>query len=240
MELADILEALLFASQQPLQPSELRKIIKKAAEASEDKEVNAFKKVKLSEVENTLEALASKVEQAGKPYRLTNVAGGWQFVTRLEFSIWVKSMLGLKERPQKLSQPALETLAVIAYRQPVTRSEIEQVRGVSVDGVMNKLLERGLIEQAGRAEVVGRPMMYRTSEQFLEHFGLRGLTELPNAEELRRIPVERPEALVTVQEELATVEGEGSEGEAAEVEAEKAEDVDDELETGEGNPSIEE
>jgi segregation and condensation protein B len=93
----------------------------------------------------------------------------------------------------------LETLAIVAYRQPITRAEIEQIRGVAVDGVVATLLERGLIENAGRAEVVGRPMMYATSSLFLEYFGLRDLDELPAADELRRIPVEKPESLVTAE-----------------------------------------
>ena len=92
-----------------------------------------------------------------------------------------------KPGPPRLSQPALETLAIIAYRQPITRAEIEQVRGVAVDGVMQTLLERGLVEQVGRAEVVGRPMTYGTTAVFLEYFGLRSLEDLPAADELRRI-----------------------------------------------------
>jgi segregation and condensation protein B len=111
--------------------------------------------------------------------------------------------VGHKARP-RLSQPALETLAIIAYRQPLTRAEIEQVRGVAVDGVMQTLLERGLVEQLGRAEVVGRPMTYGTTSVFLEHFGLRRLEDLPAADELRRIPIQKPEALATVDPGLAT------------------------------------
>jgi segregation and condensation protein B len=98
----------------------------------------------------------------------------------------------------------LETLAIIAYRQPITRAEIEQVRGVNVDGVMQTLLERGLVEQTGRAEVVGRPMTYGTTVLFLEYFGLASLEQLPAGEELRRLPVERPPALLTTEPGLAT------------------------------------
>jgi segregation and condensation protein B len=104
-----------------------------------------------------------------------------------------------------LSQPAAETLTIIAYRQPITRAEIEQIRGVTVDGVMQTLLERGLIEQIGRAEVVGRPMTYGTTAVFLEYFGLRSLEDLPVSDELRRIVVQKPEALVTAEPGLATV-----------------------------------
>jgi segregation and condensation protein B len=116
----------------------------------------------------------------------------------------LKALVGAKNRPSRLSQPALETLAIVAYRQPLTRSEIEQIRGVSVDGVIQTLLERGLIEQTGRAEIVGRPMTFGTTPLFLEYFGLRSLEELPAADELRRIPVTKPEGLLTAEPGLAT------------------------------------
>ena len=110
----------------------------------------------------------------------------------------------MKARPSRLSQPALETLAIIAYRQPMTRAEIEQIRGVSVDGTMQTLLERGLVEQSGRAEVIGRPALYTTTTAFLEYLGLKSLEDLPAADELRRIPIEKPEALLTSDPGLAT------------------------------------
>jgi segregation and condensation protein B len=129
----------------------------------------------------------------------------WQFVTEPEYAPWIKALVGHKARLPRLSQPALETLAIIAYRQPVTRAEIEQVRGVAVDGVVATLLERGLITQVGRAEVIGRPITYGTTEQFLQYFGLGGLEDLPEADELRRLPIQKPEALLTVDNGLATV-----------------------------------
>jgi segregation and condensation protein B len=133
------------------------------------------------------------------------VAGGWQFVTEPAYAPWLRALVGVKARPPRLSLPALETLAIIAYRQPITRSEIEQVRGVSVDGVMQTLLDRGLVEAVGRAEVVGRPITYGTTAYFLEYFGVADLDGLPAADELRRIPVEKPPAPVTAEPGLATV-----------------------------------
>ena len=104
-------------------------------------------------------------------------------------------------KPQRLTPPALETLAIVAYRQPITRADIEAVRGVAVDGVLQSLMERGLVKIGGRAEVPGRPLLYETTQFFLEHFGLRNLDELPNSEELRRrylptapVPAATPEA----------------------------------------------
>jgi segregation and condensation protein B len=121
-------------------------------------------------------------------------------------------------RPEKLSAAALETLALIAYRQPITKADIEAVRGVSVDGTMQKLLERRLIRTGGRADLPGRPMLYETTDQFLEHFGVKDLNDLPNASELRLVPL--PSAEVPAEGE-AEIPAEG-EAEVVEAPAEEA------------------
>jgi len=205
MELKFILESLLFSAQKPLGVKELRELLVAAALAEDAEEpAKALKKIKEEDVVSALEQLAAEHETAARSYRLVCVAGVWQFVTQPEFSPWLRALVGVKNRPSRLSQAALETLAIIAYRQPVTRAEVEQVRGVNVDGTMQTILERGLVEQSGRAEVVGRPALYSTTPLFLEYFGLPGLEDLPAAEELRRIPVERPPAPITVDAGLAT------------------------------------
>lgn len=205
MELKFILESLLFSAQKPLSIKELREVLANAAEAEDaDATAKSLAKTKESELTAALEQLAREHETAGRSYRLACVAGAWQFVTQPEFSQWLRALVGVKARPPRLSQPALETLAIIAYRQPITRAEIEQIRGVNVDGVMQTLTERGLVEVTGRAEVVGRPQTYGTTPLFLEYFGLRGLEDLPAADELRRIAVERPPAPVTAEAGLAT------------------------------------
>ena len=214
MELKSILESLLFAAQKPLTPRELREVLVAAVEHAD--EAKAFKKVKEEEILPLLEALEQEHSQAARTYRLVCVAGSWQFVSLPEYSPWLRALVGAKVRPPRLSQPALETLAIIAYRQPLTRAEIEQIRGVSVDGVMQTLLERGLVHAAGRAEVVGRPMTYATTPLFLEYFGLRSLDDLPAADELRRIVVEKPESLLTVDPGLATAAPEELKAEPAE------------------------
>jgi segregation and condensation protein B len=203
MELKFILEALLFSAQKPLNPKELRELLAAAAEHGD--EAKPFKKTKEDVVLAALEELQKDHEAAQRSYRLACVAGAWQFASQPEFAPWIIALVGAKVRPSRLSQPALETLAIIAYRQPLTRAEIEQIRGVAVDGVMQTLLERGLVEQAGRAEVIGRPMTYETTTAFLEYFGLRSLEDLPAADELRRIPVTKPEQLLTADPGLATV-----------------------------------
>jgi segregation and condensation protein B len=206
MELKLILEAILFSAQKPLSLKELRDVFAAAAEYAEGNEtVRALKKVKEGEITAALEALAREQEEAKRSCRLACVAGSWQFVTQPEYAPWLKALVGHRVRPPRLSQPALETLAIIAYRQPITRAEIEQVRGVNVDGVMQTLVERGLVEQIGRAEVVGRPMNYGTTVAFLQYFGLRNLEELPAADELRRVVIQKLESLVTAEPGLATV-----------------------------------
>ena len=204
MELKFILESILFSAQQPLSPKELRDLLASAAEHDEDGTAKPFKKTPVDSVVIALEELQREHNEAARSYRLVCVAGSWQFVSEPHYAPWIKALVGHRNRPSRLSQPALETLAIIAYRQPLTRTEIEQVRGVAVDGVMQTLLERGLVEQTGRAEIPGRPMQYSTTALFLEYFGLKGLEDLPAADELRRLPVQKPEGLLTVDPGLAT------------------------------------
>jgi len=205
MELKFILESLLFSAQKPLSVKELREVLAAAAEAEgADATAKSLAKTKDGELIAALEQLATEHETAARSYRLACVAGSWQFVTQPEFAPWLRALVGIKARPPRLSQPALETLAIIAYRQPITRAEVEQIRGVNVDGTMQTLMERGLVESAGRAEVVGRPPTYGTTALFLEYFGLRGLEDLPAADELRRIPITKPPAPVTTDPGLAT------------------------------------
>ncbi len=197
-ELKYILESLLMAAPKPLSVTELREVLGKAAEEEGASEAaRAFRKLDPKRIQAALEELSQDYVSAARSYRVACVAGAWQFVTLPEFAPWVRAFLGVKNRPTRLSLPALETLAVIAYRQPVTRAEMEQIRGVAVDGVIATLKERGLIDEVGRADVVGRPMQYGTTSAFLEYFGLAHLDGLPAADELRRIPVVRPESVVT-------------------------------------------
>ena len=210
MDLKFILESILFSAQKPLSVKEIRDVLSTAAEADDaDATVKGLKKTKEDDVTAALEQLTKDHEEAKRSYRLACVAGAWQFVTQPEFAPWLKALVGVKARPPRLSQPALETLAIIAYRQPITRAEMEQIRGVNVDGTMQTLTERGLIESVGRAEVVGRPTIYGTTALFLEYFGLRALEDLPAADELRKIVIEKPPAPLTVDPGLATAAPEG-------------------------------
>src|SRR5438477_1782090 len=214
MELKFILESILFSAQEPLSAKELKGLLTTAAQQEDATAAKAFKKVSVEEITAALEQLAQEHAAAQRSYRLACVAGAWQFFSEPDYAPWIKALVGHKNRPTRLSQPALETLAIIAYRQPLTRAEVEQIRGVAVDGVLQTLVDRGLVAQVGRAEVPGRPMTYGTTSLFLEYFGLRDLDGLSASDELRRVVVQKPESLLTVDpglasappEELAVVE----------------------------------
>jgi segregation and condensation protein B len=183
--LVDIVEAVLFASLKPVSAKELLGILRGAADGS-NPVADALKKTKDAELVAALEELAARCAGEGRTYEVRESAAGWQLVTRATFSPWLRQLFP-ENRPARLSAPAMETLAIIAYRQPITRADIEAVRGVSVDGVMQTLLDRGLVKIAGRAEIPGRPLLYETTQFFMEHFGIRNLDELPNAGELRKM-----------------------------------------------------
>jgi len=166
-ELKAILEAVIFASPEPLTPKAIFKLLE--AEPRE-------------EVEAALAELKRDYERPGG-LQLVEVAGGYQIVTRPDLHEWVRRLF--QERTtQKLSVQALETLAVVAYRQPITALEITEVRGVNTSGVLNTLLERHLIKIVGRKQVVGRPFLYSTTKEFLVRFGLNDLSDLPKVEDM--------------------------------------------------------
>jgi segregation and condensation protein B len=190
MTLTKIIEALLFSAQKPLSIREITEAIRGA----EDDEFgsNEFTRVKEAEVAAALEQLKIEYIEQGRAFQVTEKAEGWQLATDPSFAKWVRQLFPAP-KPARLSAPALETLAIIAYRQPITRADVEAVRGVNIDGVLQTLMERGLVKIAGRAEIPGRPLLYETTQFFLDHFGLRNLDELPNVEELRKrnLPVAR-------------------------------------------------
>jgi segregation and condensation protein B len=183
MTLEKVIEALLFSAQKPLSIRELASAIRDA----EDDEVspNEFARVREADVAAALQQLKIEYVEQQRAFQLIEKAEGWQLVSDPAFAKWVRQLFPAT-KPARLSAPSLETLAIIAYRQPITRAEVEAVRGVNIDGVLQTLMERGLVKIAGRAEVPGRPLLYETTHFFLDHFGLRNLDELPNVEELRR------------------------------------------------------
>ena len=199
MTLTQVLEALLFASPKPLALAEMRAALKSAAEFTEEPFAATLARSRDQELLDALAALADGYRQDRRAFELSETAAGWQLTTAPACAPWVRQLFP-ESRPARLSAAALETLAIIAYRQPVTRVDVEGVRGVDAGGVVQTLLDRALIHIAGRAELPGRPLLYQTTQLFLEHFGLKNVNELPAFDELRATllsraaPAEEPTA----------------------------------------------
>jgi segregation and condensation protein B len=170
-DLQAILEALLFVSSEPLPLSRL---------------VAVVGNVSASEVEEALRKIGHALDQEGRGLRLVLVGGGYRLVTKPDYALWIKR-LDKAKTVAKLSRSALESLAIIAYKQPLVRAEIEEIRGVETSGVLRTLLERKLVRIVGRKEVPGRPIMYGTTKFFLEHFGLSDLSQLPPLREFKEL-----------------------------------------------------
>jgi segregation and condensation protein B len=168
MRPSQIVEAVLFASDAPLKVDEIAR-----ADESLDED----------RVEEAVRELRAAYDESERAFRIVEVAEGYQIVTRSEFATYLERF-DTVPRPSRLSGPALETLAIIAYRQPIGRIEIEYIRGVSSAGVIRSLQDRALVEVVGRAEGLGRPLLYGTTRRFLEHFGFHSLDDLPRPEEL--------------------------------------------------------
>jgi segregation and condensation protein B len=165
-------EALLFVSKHPLTIKSVR------AALSDDVTMTE------ADLAGVMEELRVGYLQDGRGFRLVEIAGGYQLRTASEFAPYILKLFK-EPREERLSQPALETLAIIAYRQPIVKAEIEAVRGVDISAVLQKLIDRGLVCIAGRKEVPGRPFLYETTRLFLEHFGLKSVDDLPHISELR-------------------------------------------------------
>ena len=175
-----VVEAVLFAASEPLSTARLEELL-------DD--------VSPSAIEDVIADLDADYLREGRAFRIQPVAGGWRLVTRPEFAPWVRRLVE-SGRPTRLSQAALETLAIVAYKQPVTRAELESIRGVSVDAVIQTLVDRGLVRIVGRGEGLGRPLLYGTSDHFLEYFGLPDLDALPKPEELQVLFADREREVV--------------------------------------------
>jgi segregation and condensation protein B len=190
--LNNIIESLLFVSEEPLTVDKFKQIL----ETVDAKEIRA-----------SLQSLVEAYEARGGGFKLAEVAGGWQLRSRPEYNKWLKRML--QPSPQRLSKAALETLAIIAYNQPIIRVDIEHIRGVDAGGVLRQLLERKLIRVLGRKEIPGRPIIYATTKLFLELFELKDLKDLPSPKEIEEMSaVAEPEPTPPIPEiENATTSG---------------------------------
>jgi segregation and condensation protein B len=212
MNLSQVIEALLFSAQKPLTVREVAAALRGAG-AEDELTPNEFGKTTQAAVAAALEQLKLEYIEQQRAFQLLEKAEGWQLASDPQFARWVRQLFPAA-KPSRLTPPSLETLAIIAYRQPITRADVEAVRGVAIESVLQTLMERGLVRIAGRAEVPGRPLLYETTQFFLEHFGLRNLDELPNSDELKRrelpkapIPIEPPPEPTLLPDEADAVSG---------------------------------
>lgn len=189
-ELPAIIESLLFAADEPLRLETLRAVLEGVEAAA---------------IRQALEALSHEYEKRGGGFYLLEVAGGYQLRTRPCFHPWIRRLRG--SGSDRLSRAALETLAIVAYRQPILRAEIENLRGVDCGGVLRLLLERRLIRVMGRREIPGRPLIYGTTRQFLEVFELRDLKDLPTLKEIRELAPQSATAAPSAQAPDAPSDG---------------------------------
>lgn len=188
-ELKQIVGALLFAARKPLTVGDLRRVVVQVAE-DQTGAAKDFGKVNDKQIVEAVDALRTDLAATHTGMQISEVAKGYRLENEAGCGPWVRQMLE-KGKAARLSRPALETLAIIAYRQPATRAQIEAVRGVAVDQIVRNLLEMQLVRVAGRSELPGRPWLFGTTQKFMEHFGLRSLDDLPGVEELRTLIVDR-------------------------------------------------
>lgn len=206
-KLKALVEALLYVSEGPLPMSRIRESIGEDAQ--------------LPEIKEALMSVITDFDSAGRGVRIAELAGGYQIITRAEHAPYIKRLQKIK--PPKLTAQSLETLAIIAYRQPIIRAEVEAIRGVSSGGTLKTLLERRLIRMAGRQDVPGKPIMYATTHEFLRYFGLKDLASLPPLRELEReLGIEENSILSNLEPELPGLDGPELEKMAAEYRAHKA------------------
>ena len=173
-----VIEALIFASEDSISASELIKAIKGID--GEDIQIS------YSDIENCVEELNSKYEIKNLSIKIIKISNGFLFATKPEYAKYV-GYLSSEKSKRRLSQAALETLSIIAYKQPITKPEIESIRGVNSDYMLNTLLEKDLITISGRAETIGRPLLYVTTNEFLKYFGLNNISDLPKPREIDEI-----------------------------------------------------
>ncbi|TAE47234.1 MAG: SMC-Scp complex subunit ScpB [Bacteroidetes bacterium] len=208
-DLSRIIEAIVFASEQPALPAAILEVLQGRREAPEEEEGGAendevqpdtYAGLTEGEIKAILESLTQKYQDDAYPFEVRSVAGGYQFFTKPAYYPFIRRAVAQKNRKQ-LSRAALEVLSIIAYRQPVTKTEVEFIRGVNCDYAIQKLLDRNLIEIMGRSEAPGRPLLYRSSPFFMQYFGLRDLSDLPRLKEFEELAEEHLELFRQQQEQ---------------------------------------
>ena len=216
-ELKQIIGAMLFVRKEPLTVAEIRRVLSATAERRGGITTD-FAKANDALVREAVDALGRELTERKAGFHIIEVAGGYRLENDANCGPWLRVMLQ-KGRGARLSLPALETLAIIAYRQPCVRSEIEAVRGVAVDAILKNLLEMQLVRVVGRSELPGRPWMFGTTQKFMEHFGLKSLDDLPGTDELRRLEAEQARARAPKATEPETPPEDPNQMKLAEIEA---------------------
>ncbi len=190
MSLSRVIEALLFSAPKPLAAKEIADVLRHAGGEGELLP-NEFGNVRESEVAAALEQLKAEYIEHERAFHLIEKAEGWQLATDPAFAPWVRQLFPAP-KPARLTAPALETLSIIAYRQPITRADVEAIRGVQCSEVLAHLMEKGVVRISGRHDSLGRPVLYGTTKKFLQVFGLKSLRDLPLAEQLEAPLKESP------------------------------------------------
>lgn len=188
-ELKQIVGSMLFVRKEPLGLAEIKRVLAQTAEQRGGMTID-YAKATDKQIQDALDELGRDLAERKAGFHLIEVAGGWRLENDASCGPWLRIMLQ-KGKGTRLSLAALETLAIVAYRQPCVRSEIEAVRGVAVDQILKNLLELGLVRVVGRSDLPGRPWMFGTTQKFMEHFGLKSLDELPGTDDLRRMEGEQ-------------------------------------------------
>ncbi len=222
-----IVEALIFASSKPLTPAEIRKVTKVLTTA---------------QISQIVAELREEYQKGDRCFELIEVAGGYELSTKKEFAPWILK-IELQKKARQATQSALETLAILAYKQPLTRAEIESLRGVDASGVLTTLMEKNFIKIVGKKEVPGRPFMYGTTEKFLEHFGLKTLKDLPSIDEIRNMvessvkkeELLRTKKIVDIPQADAAENNKDEASAAGDLDAKESETAQDTQENGEKN-----
>ena len=181
--LKSIVEALLFVSERPISLHRIQEVLK-----------DSKPDIRLEDVATILSELRATYENSGRSFQIQEVASGYQLKTLPRYAPFIAKLLQ-DEMRERLTIPALETLAIIAYKQPVTRADVESVRGVNIDGIIKTLMDKDLIRIVGKKDIPGKPFLFGTTKEFLMHFGLKDLNELPNMEEFQQALVEREKQL---------------------------------------------
>lgn len=213
--ISNIIESIIFTAEQPVKKSFLMEILRMEGTANEEETASPEEKIELNDegLEEILGELEKKYQSDQYPFEIRKVAEGYQFFTKRSYYAYIKRAT-LTKNQKRLSRAALETLAIIAYRQPITKAEMEFIRGVNCDYAVQKLLDKQLVSITGRAEAPGRPLLYATSPFFMQYFGIKDMTDMPKLKEFEELAEDHLEQFKLHQEKQLSDDAEETKSEA--------------------------